>query len=229
MKNSKLITILSVILLSILIMIVAAIIQNINTETIETEMFYQYYGGKKVTYEGTITLENKSSITQISDKDGVIELDSTPLYYENKDMVIFPQNMAAVYPMRNGQMRKVNRFSKIKKEDETIYVENTLEKKSIGNLFLFDGQDLYFFIEETEIVIGADRYQLSPMSYAIAEYNGDIEFYDKKSDQYTIISGNYKDVRAETEDYTIILSQDVIQYDEKEQLLIRQIEKLDNI
>lgn len=229
MKKSKLIVFFSIILLTILIIIVYGVIKNINTEVIEKHMFYQYFAGRKVTYEGTITLENRKNITQITSEEQKIQLDSTPLYYVDEEKVIFPQNMAIVYPMRNGLMYKMNRFSKIKQIQESIYLEENEENKILENIFLYDGNDLYFFLEDSNIRVGEETYELSPLSYVTVQYNGNVEIYNKAKDEYTILEGTYKDVMAETEFYKINLSIDAIQYGEKQQLLIKNVDKLQNI
>ena len=51
-----------------------------------------------------------------------------------------------------------------------------------GDLFLFDGGDLYFFLDEVTLKIGDSEIKLSPMSYVVAKYNNSISYYDKKND-----------------------------------------------
>lgn len=231
MKKSRIIiTVIAIILIIIIIAVVAITVRNVNTNVLENHEFYQYYSGKKVTYEGTIVLESQDNISQITTNDSKIQLDSTPMYYVDiKDKVIFPKNMAAVYPVSGGLMYKINRFANVIMVDKTIYLERETSNKSLENAFLYDGSDLYFFLENTKIKVGEEEYEVTPLSYASVQYNGSVEIYNKGQDEYKIFEGNYKDVLAQTENYTINMSIDAIQYGEKQQLLIKNVDNLKNL
>lgn len=54
-------------------------------------------------------------------------------------------------------------------------------------MFLYDGRDLYFFIDNTTLVIGTEEIPLSPMSYVSCSYTNMLEYYDKENDKYEII------------------------------------------
>ena len=136
--------------------------------------------------------------------------------------------MAIVYPLSSGLMYKINRFSNMKLENETVYLKNKEQEKSLQNSFLFDGNDLYFFLENTKIEVNGSLYELSPLSYAIVRYGEGIEIYNKQQDSYSIIE-TQEDIYAKTADYTINMSIDSINYKDKDQLLIKKIEYLQNI
>ena len=55
----------------------------------DTEV-YQYFGGRKTEYTATITYNLKNAIIEIQGKDKKINYDSTPVYFKDTDMIIFP-------------------------------------------------------------------------------------------------------------------------------------------
>ena len=178
------------ILLGIAVIIIAAIyIGSLNTTKLEEEEFYQYFGGRKVEYTGTLEISRKNNgITSLKINDINIDLDSTPIYYKTEEnKMLFPQDMAVVFPENQGLMEKIIHFSTINLEENIPYLQYENNKQSIENSFLFDGNDLYIFLEPTTIVIEDQTYELSPLSYVMVTYRQTVEIYEKESDTYEII------------------------------------------
>ena len=60
-------------------------------------------------------------------------------------------------------------------------------------MFLYDGKDLYFFLDEVTLIVGNKEITLSPMSYVSCSYLNMVEYYDYSNDKYvTIELGNEK-------------------------------------
>lgn len=214
----------------ILILLVAIIciwkyISKLNTEDIESHKFYQYIAGRKISYEGALKITNKGEITELTCTDKNIQLDSTPLYYEdNTNKVLFPENMELVIPNLNGQVYKINRFSDVYMDKGVAYIEYRDKIKEIPESFLFDGSNLYFFFDNAVLTIDNEEYEITPLSYIVA-YSQSIEIYNKEKDEYKIIeTSSYGTVK--TADYSINVSLDTIKYGEKEQLLLKKFEDL---
>lgn len=218
--------------LILIIVIVAIIIGNLNTTKTENHNFYQWYFGQKVEYNGQLTFTRKEGLTELKATDRKVTLDSTPVYYaDEKDKVIFPEDMAIVYPTNNGLMYRVNHFSDVVKEDGDIYLESNLatstSKDKIEKAFLYDGQDLYFFLERTNLIVNGTTYELSPLSYVIVRYKQNVQIYDYDKDEFKIIeTKDTQDAKVVTDLYTIDLSVDSLKTAEKEQLLIKGLDYL---
>ncbi len=189
MKKDNIVKILFVLVGIAVIVAVSIYIGSLNTTKLEEEQFYQYFGGRKVEYTGTLEISRKTNgITSLKTNDIYIDLDSTPIYYKTEEnKLLFPQDMAIVYPENQGQMQKITHFSTIQLEEEIPYLQYENNKQSIENSFLFDGNDLYIFLEPTTIVVGENSYELSPLSYAYVSYRQIVEIYEKASDTYEII------------------------------------------
>ena len=213
--------------LILIIVIVIIIIGSLNSTTTENHDFYQWYTGQKVEYKGQLTFTRKEGLTELRATDRKVTLDSTPVYYaDENNKVIFPEDMAIVYPNNNGMMYRINHFADITEEDGTIYLETNLATKTnktkLEKAFLYDGQDLYFFLERTTITVNGTNYEVSPLSYVIVRYKQSVEIYNYEKDEYQVIdTTETQDAKVVTDTYTINMSVDSLQTAEKEQLLIK--------
>lgn len=213
--------------LILIIVIVIIIIGSLNSTTTENHDFYQWYSGQKVEYKGQLTFTRKEGLTELRATDRKVTLDSTPVYYaDENNKVIFPEDMAIVYPNNNGMMYRINHFADITEEDGTIYLETNLATKTnktkLEKAFLYDGQDLYFFLERTTITVNGTNYEVSPLSYVIVRYKQSVEIYNYEKDEYQVIdTTETQDAKVVTDTYTINMSVDSLQTAEKEQLLIK--------
>ncbi len=229
MKKDGIIKIIFVFVMMAVIVIIAKYISNLNTNKLEEHQFYQYFGGRRVEYKGNLEISKQNNgITNLQMEDVKIELDSTPIYYQDiENKLLLPEDMAIVFPVDEGNMQRVNHFSAVQLEDNIPYIQYEGYKKQVRNSFLFDGNDLYIFLEPVTLTVGEQTYELSRLSYAIVSYRQTVEIYQKQEDKYTIIEeANYGDVTAKTEAYEINLSTDSLKYQEKEQLLLKKIEIL---
>ena len=226
-RKSTIITTSIIAALIVIIVIVIIIIGSLNSTTVESHDFYQWYSGQKVEYKGELTFTRKEGLTELKATDRKVTLDSTPVYYADENgKVIFPEDMAIVYPNNNGMMYRINNFADITEENGEIYLETNLATKTnktkLEKAFLYDGQDLYFFLERTSITVNGTTYEVSPLSYAIVRYKQSVEIYNYEKDEYQVIdTTETQDAKVVTDTYTINMSVDSLQTAEKEQLLIK--------
>lgn len=230
MKRDNIIKILCVLLIVGIIVLVSKYVTNLNTSKLENHKFYQYFGGRKVEYSGNLEISKKNNgITKLQVENINLELDSTPVYYldaENK--ILLPEDMAVIFPNKNGTMQRVTHFSTLQLKNNICYLQYEQKEKQLKNAFLFDGNDLYIFIEPITLKVGEQAYQLSAFSYVIVDYRQTVEIYQKQEDTYQIIEYNQGDVKAISTNYEINLSIDSLKYEGKEQLLLKKIEILNS-
>lgn len=230
MKKDNIFKIIMVLVLIAIIAVVCVYIMKLNTDDIENYHFYQYFGGRKIEYQGALQITKKNDITELKLNDANIQLDSTPIYYKDiENKAIFPENMALVMPNANGQMYKINRFTNIYLKDNSIYAEYRNNTKELADAFIYDGADLYFFIENATLTIDEQTYEITPLSYVISTYQDSVEIYHKQTDTYEIIPTTSTNVTVSTNDYTVNLSLDTIKFGDKEQLLLKKIDELKHI
>lgn len=232
MKKDKIIKFLFVIIMLAVIIIAAVYISKLSKTTLENHEFYQYFAGRKVEYTGELEMSRENNgISNLKMNDITIQLDSTPVFYKDIDnRIILPEDMAVVSPSEQGKMQRITYFSEIQIKDNIAYLEYQNKKQSLEQNFLFDGNNLYVFLQETEITIGEQTFKMSPLSYAIVTYRESVEIYQKSEDTYHIFEDvNIGNVMAKTEKYSINMSNDSLILGEKEQLLLSSIQNLPNI
>lgn len=230
--NKKNIKWFAVILLIIVVILFFVLRKKTDEFVVEDHDLYQYLTGIKVEYTGSIKM-NKSDndkITMINFKDDVtVDLDSTPIYYKDENKVLFPKNMAVLKPTEGTQF-KINYYSTLEKEKTGIYVKDRDLHKYLVNAVLYDGRDIYFFIDKVKVSIGDDSYDLDPLSYIVVdEYNKIVYLYNKTTDKMITIDGNEDEVIISTKNYKINASLDVMYYNKKSKLLIKDISVLKNL
>ena len=241
MKNNKIITYIKenyklIIPLSlILVVFIAALVyykvriyDNYKKDT--NDKFYQWFYNKKYEYTGTVSTNRKNEIVDFNTKEYDIEFDSTPIYYQNKNIVIFTRNMSVVMPTLNCSEYLSQKYSYLTTTKNNIHTLTTKKYNSkLGHYFLYDGKDLYFFLDEVKLKIDKQEIKLSPLSYIIAENNKYISYYDKKTDTFKTIETKSNQATAENDYYKIYISIDNIDYYGTDVILTSKISELNPI
>ena len=228
-ENYKLIIPISLILVIFIAALVYYKVSIYDTYKKDTnDKFYQWFYGQKYEYTATVSTNRKNEIVDFKTKEYDIHFDSTPVYYQNKEKVIFPSNMSVVMPTLNCSEYLAPKYSylTIKKSNKLLTTEKYNNR--LGHYFLYDGKDLYFFLDETKLKIGKQEITLSPLSYIIANENG-ISYYDKNTDTYKTIKINNTQSIVENDYYKIYISLDNIDYYGTDVVLTAKVTELNPI
>lgn len=192
----------------------------------ETIKAYQYFYEKKYEYALTLSKNRKDVIVDIKPQDIKINYDSTPIYYQNKDIVILPKNMSVVMPTLSCAEYLSLGYSYITYQNGTYNLTTKNYNKKLNHYFLYDGKDLFFFIEPVTLTINNEKIELSSLSYVIAKYNNSITYYDKKTDTFKIINTTDNNSKVENQYYSINISKDSLNYQGTNIILTSSIENL---
>lgn len=207
----------------VFIIAIAFIIYNLNQTkffTIKGES-YQYYFGQKFIYPDNSKLEitdDNETILNMNNQDSY--LDSTPIFYSEEDAILLPKTMVYMN-MNKNYAQSVTYFSEIIKKDNNLILHKNKNNVNINGGFLFDGSDIYVFLEPFTAKIGTEQVTIEPFSFAEVLYNQSISIYLKDKDQYIMMDYNQMDfiVKAKS-GYSINLNTDVlINSDGSEELL----------
>ncbi len=204
-----------------------SISNNITKET--DEKVYQYFYTKKYEYTATISKNRKDVIVDYQPKDININLDSTPIYYQKENIVIFPKDMSVIMPTLNCQEYLSTGYSYITHNKGVYNLTTNKYNKKLNHYFFYDSKDLYFFIEPTTLKVGKEEIKLSSLSYVIAKYGSSITYYDKKTDTSKTIETNNNDDYIENEYYKIYINRDTIDYQGSTVPITQDISKLNTI
>ena len=192
------------------------------------DKFYQWFYGKKYEYNGVVSTNRKDEIVDFKTNDYEINFDSTPVYYQNKNIVIFTSNMSVVMPTLNCAEYLAPKYSYITLKKSNKILTTQKYNNKLGHYFLFDGKDLYFFLDEVKLKIDKQEITLSPLSFVIANRNS-ILYYDKESDTYKTINTTYDKSTVENDYFKLYISKDNIDYYGTNVILTPDLSKLNPI
>lgn len=226
-ENYKLIipiTLLLVLFIAFLIYYKVMVSNNYTKD--ETIKVFQYFYEEKYDYNLIISKNRKDVVVSIKPQDIKINYDSTPIYYQNKDIVILPKDMSVIMPTLSCAEYLSKGYSYITYENGIYNLTTDKYNKKLNHYFFYDGKDLYFFIEPVTLTVNNEKIELSPFSYVIAKYNKSITYYDKKTDTFKTLEVIDDKSLVENEYYSINISKDNLNYQGTNIILTSAIENL---
>ena len=159
-----------------------------NTRNKEEVPVFQYFNTVREDYTGVFTYNLKKALIDVSAKDKKINFVSVPIYYKDLSKVVFTHEMSAVFPLIGGSQYKLYKYASFYKVDEVNFIKNNTEEGNYQHFFLYDGNGMYFFPDETILNIGGKKYkELGPMSYISLVGNTSLIYYDPSNDTSEII------------------------------------------
>lgn len=201
-----------------------------NNYTKDTEgKFYQYFYDKKYEYTGVVTTNKRDEVVGFKTDDYDITFDSTPIYYQDKNKVILPSDMSVVMPTLSCAEYLSQGFSTITFENGVYNLVTNKYNNKLNHYFLYDGKDLYFFIENVTLKYNSEEVTLSPFSYVIAKSGKYISYYDKKNDMFKTIELDSNEVMVSNDYYKINVMKDMLDYQGTNIVLTSGIDNLNTI
>ena len=226
-KNYKIfIPIILILVLFLSFTVYYLISQTTSFKKIEKTNVYQFFSEEKTNYVLEIEKNRKNVITNITPIDVNIVYDSNPIYNkDNENIVILPQKMSVVAPILNCSEYLAKEKSYIKLENKQYYLVTKGFNSTLGHYFLYDGTDLYFFIENVTLVVDNKEIKLTPYSYVVA-HNKKLYYYNKKEDSYVSIDTTSYDNYIYNDYYKVYINGDYIDYSGQKVLLTTDLDKL---
>ena len=232
MDNYKLmIPILFMVVLFIAFLIYYQVSIHSNYHVDTEEKVYQYFSDNKYEYNAIVSKNRKGVIVDFKPIDVKINIDSTPIYINDKkgNVVILPRNMSVVMPTMSCAEYLAKGYSYITFKNGVFNLTTDRYDGRLNHYFLYDGGDLYFFIEKVTLKVNNEEISLSPYSYIIANYGGYLSYYDKESDTYKTLTINNHDIVVSNEYYKILVDKDIIDYQGTNVILSSKLDKLNTI
>ena len=221
-------------MLTILIMLLLVVIslllaqKNLNEYKIRNENIYIYFGEEKFEFNSDVILDKDNNISSLKTDNKKLNLYSEPVYIKDKKKVIFPKSMNVVFPKSSFKQYKINYYTVLTKDNEDYKLTNKNLDYRISNSFLYDGNDLYFFITKGTVTFSNQSIDISPMSYVNYSYgNGELYIYNYDEDKVyyypAMIDG---DVIFKNDDFELNISSDSVKSGTKNKLLRKNIDDL---
>lgn len=187
-----------------------------------------YYNGN------TYTIQDGSELKLNSDGDTVMIIDGNeesttnlPIYNTNETSVVVPVDMTYYAPRTNVEAR-VKYFSKLTMSGSQVYVESDGNRVAVSPGFLYDGKDIYVFLEDVTLSFNGYTMELSAFSYVEAVYSANIMVFDYGTKEYlTDTAWGDVVVTAGGGDYSVYLLGDYLMMGDTKILLFNDPSQLD--
>ena len=141
------------ILLLLLVLLVYWYVDGLSAYKPKSEV-HQFISGFELEYgEDAVFRENKGDIT-VNDGDEKKSVVKTPLLYKGETKITIPVDMLLMVPNQGTDVYRINHFTTISENAGKItYSLDNKIAESYGG-FLYDGEDLYVFLDDTNLTIG---------------------------------------------------------------------------
>ena len=210
----------SLIVMAVLGLLIIIFIITLNINKTYKDEFNQYILGKRFNYEATYKINKNNHVFDYEIKDADIAFEKTPVFFDDKNKILFFDKSSIVFLDNYHQYYLDGGFILEKKKDNYL-----IDNKKYDDFIIFNGDNLYFFSEETILHVGEEVFKLPKSSYCLLWNNSTIEYYNSKSKESELIefSGN---VYALIGDVKVNLSLKSVSFIDKEYLLQTRLENL---
>ena len=112
---------------------------------------------------------------------------------------------------------RINYFTTVENRDGLINLSKDGKKAQVSGGYLYDGNNLFIFLEPVTLMVGNKEINLGTMSYVRVNYRNNMEIYNSITGDYEFIAQGDLDVYAFVKDvYVIDLCRDsIIKNDEE--------------
>lgn len=192
----------------------------------------QYYGGSVYRMEeGAALLRTSEGKTMVKDSGGRRTANDLPVYYEDRNELTLTQDMV-YYAPRSGTHGRLGYFSEVYQfANGRVTVRRNGEELNLESGFLYNGKDLYIFLEPVILSFNGYEMTLPPLSYVEAVYTGNIMVFNYGTKEFFMEppQGSVT-ARIETGDYEVsLLGDSMTDYGGRRTLLFGRPELLDPV
>ena len=192
----------------------------------------QYYNHGIYTLQEGMVLQRTGEEKTIANT-GTKQRDFTslPVYFRDRASILLPDDMV-YYDPRGNVVGRIGYFTEITMDSHgAIYAERNGNRTRLQDGFLFDGNDLYVFLEPMEVTLNGYQTQVSALSFVDAVYRGEIMVFDYEKKDF-LQEPTTEAVTAQTVlgDYSLsLLADSMTNHLEQRTLLFTRPELLDPV
>lgn len=191
---------------------------------IKNENLYTYSLNHRLDFYTEVTLDHKNNVTKMLYNGEEITLFTEPIYYSDKKIVVFPNNMTFVFPLNGRTQRRINRYATIDAEGAQMTLKTKDLQYPITYGFIYDGDDVYFFTENGQITYDGKTIEVSKLSFVRCEYRGSLSIYDYKTQTMTYEESVKGSVIAKFKKYEVNMSSDTLIMDDEPSLIDKNVD-----
>jgi hypothetical protein len=198
------------------------------------EPLYRYDTGIRLDYEGTTHIQRDDEEFFLKNSGRKEEIGNAPIYFPEEDKIFLTGQMVVIRPEEAKAPVRTGYFTAIEKSKEAgVFIAKINDKKvEIKKGFLFDGQDVYVFLEPMTVEWDEQSIELPAFSCAMVYYNQRLEIYPMGHEEEIAIEQTGEmtvTATAKSGAYSVDLSKDILKSQGNELLLFTQPSLLDFI
>lgn len=187
------------------------------------EPLYRMDNGLTFSYEGTTRIRRTDDGFFLRNAGAEEALPTSPIYFENRDAILLADQMVLVRPELENMSGKTGYFMEVVESGGKYTARIDRKNVEIDEGFLFDGMNMYVFLEPTTISWRDQSIELEPFSYAIVHYNLRLEIYPLGGEPVIEQTGEVLvEAQPKGASYSIDLSKDILRGEQGEMLLFTQ-------
>ena len=163
------------IILAVLIMFV--LMDNVTSYKFEVPGYQYYFESKyKIDKDTTLKSNKDGDIVLLSDGEE-FDVSNIPIYQEELNGIVLQESMVYTNP-REIIFKRVPYFSFVSGDQGYAIAKYGKKEAILDNGFLFDGKDLFIFLEDVTLKFNGYKMELPKFSYVEAVYQGYITAFN---------------------------------------------------
>ena len=198
--------------------------EEINQDTTKDVSLYTWFNTERLTYDdSTLVFDRDNSATELTVNGENYDVGDTPYFYKDERKVLFPHEMNLIQPRASvGQQSRLPSLAVL----DGTYAEPVITfadfNQTLGSAFLFDGSDLYFFVNPVMLAFGDESVELPEFSFVTYNYNQELYIYKYDADE-VIYREDVEKLEAKALNYRVDLVTDTFEVGGKSKLLAKNV------
>ena len=171
---------------------------------------HQYYAGVENAVSADTSLSRSESGKALAkNSNGERALSNLPIYYDDRQAFVVTEDME-YYDPRTGQYSRVDQFTELYKDKNGgVHANRENVDKLVNKGFLYNGKDMYIFLEPVTLRLNGFSQELPALSYVEATYNGTVVIFNYDTKESVVMNAETEvTASADSEDYQILLLSD---------------------
>lgn len=214
-----LVIIIPTVLVAALVVFLLIFARSVTDYKLKESVSQHYVGSTFDLPMGKLHINDEGS-TELVSGESRAELSSLPLYSNSRDAVIVPTDMVYYDPTHNIKSR-VDHFSELELTNGTTKIINGRRSIDLASGFLYDGEDIYLFLQPVTLKYNNYTIELDALSYIEVNRDLNISWYNYETgENETDTALTAVSIRPKLGDYTIQLISDSLELDNGNKILL---------
>ena len=191
------------------VIIASAFVQRASRQTTGQTGHQYYMDVSNEVKGGTVIKKSDDGTTFIESGEHEMQLTDLPIYYDDKTAFMITEDMV-YYDPRGGEYLRADHFTEIFRNE---YGEVTARfgglTKNVNAGFLYNGKDMYIFLEPITLLVEDYTVELPALSYIEATYGEALVVFNYET-KTSEVFGASREAEADTGDYKVQLFNDTM-------------------